>query len=265
LAALSGRNLRFAPDWLAFSISWIAGLMVLGFFFFRRIWLGILAFVIMFFGLFIGAQFLFGNDTVLNPFILLLGPTLGVIAGIVSDLSRLLWENQGLQKKVIHDKMTGLYNYDFLRMRLDEEWKRSQKLKLPVTIVMTDLDRFKSINDTLGHEEGNRMILRAAAVIKESVRGYDVVSRYGGDEFVILLWRTSMDEAKAYRQRLRAAYEAMAQKLEGSLRSSSISIGVATLDPEVDPNYPGSPQEIIEIADKDLFLDKESRRQGGHR
>jgi diguanylate cyclase (GGDEF)-like protein len=150
-------------------------------------------------------------------------------------------------------------------MRLEDEWKRCQKGKLPVSIVMTDLDRFKQINDTLGHEVGNDMIKRAARVIKESVRGYDVVSRYGGDEFVILLWHTTQKEADAYRERLRGLYHGMAKQLAPELQGSSISIGVATYDPSVDPLYPTDTQKLIEEADKDLFADKESRRKGPRR
>jgi diguanylate cyclase (GGDEF)-like protein len=173
-------------------------------------------------------------------------------------------ENRGLEHRVLHDKMTGLYTYDYLRLRLDDEWKRCHKLSLPVSIVMTDLDRFKKINDSLGHEVGNQMILRAAAVIRESARGYDVVSRYGGDEFVILLWHANALEADAYRIRLRKMYEAMAQKLdEPGLKGSSISIGVASFDPRVDGLKPRNPQELMELADKNLFEDKESRRLPG--
>ena len=131
-------------------------------------------------------------------------------------------------------------------------------------MVMTDLDRFKKINDTMGHETGNDMIKRAAAVLKQSARGYDVVARYGGDEFFVLLWQTGHEEAKAYRERLRGAYHQMVKKLEDErLHDSSISIGLATFDPSVDPRRPESTQKLLEEADKDLFIDKESRRRPG--
>ena len=130
---------------------------------------------------------------------------------------------------------------------------------------MTDLDRFKKINDTLGHEVGNEMIKRAADVIRDSARRYDIVSRYGGDEFVVLLWHTNLEEAKAYRERLRGLYHAMAAKLEPALQDSSISIGVASFDPAVNSSYPQDSQRLVEDADKDLFTDKESRRKGPSR
>ena len=263
LAVVSDRILHFVPDTLAFALSWLAAICVLTLFLIRRFWIGLLASVIVIFGLFLTAQAAFLKDFVTEPFILILGPFLAAGAGVITNSMKLLFENRGLETKVIHDKLTGLYKYEYLRECLEEEWKRCLRSKLPVSIAMTDLDRFKKINDTLGHEVGNEMIQRAAVVIKDSARRYDIVSRYGGDEFVILLWHTTLEEAKAYRERLRNSYHAMAAQLGPGLNDSSISIGVASFNPLIDPHYPPEPQRLIEDADKDLFTDKESRRQGG--
>ena len=261
VSILSGRQLRFLPLQAAFFAAWLAGMVVLILFLLRRFLLACVSAAVIIFGLFFGAQFLFNRDLVIDVFILLLGPFLGVVSGITANSLKLLLENRGLETMVIQDKMTGLYTYDFLRLRLDEEWKKCVKSKTSVSVVMTDLDRFKKINDTLGHEAGNEMIRRTAAVIKESVRGYDVISRYGGDEFVILLWHANFSEAKAYRDRLRAMYHAMAKTLAPALQDSSVSIGVATFDPNnLDGTNPKSPQALVEEADKDLFLDKKSRK-----
>ncbi len=243
---------------------WLIGaaLLFLFIFFQRRVWLTSLGFALIFFLLFLSAQTLFAHDLQIPLFKLVLGPLLALAVGIAANLLWLFFENQGLSHRVLHDKMTGLYTYDYLRVRLDDEWKRCAKLQLPVSVVMTDLDRFKRINDTLGHEVGNQMILRAAGVIRESVRGYDVVSRYGGDEFVVLLWHANVTEAKAYRERLRSSYAKMASQLtEPMLQMSSISIGHASFDPKSEGMQPKNPQELIELADKDLFEDKESRRK----
>lgn len=264
LAMKSGRGLQFVSLNYTFILSWLLALLVLLLFAYHRLWLGILGALLAVFGLFVGSEALFAKDYLLEPFILILGPLLGLVVGIVMSLLRLLVENKGLETKIIHDKMTGLYNYDFLRARLDEEWKRSKKTKQPLTIVMTDLDRFKKINDTLGHEVGNDMIKRAGGVLKQSARGYDVVARYGGDEFFVLLWKTGHEEAKAYKERLRASYHAMAQALDDPLlKDSSVSIGLSTFDPKINPKFPESPQQMLEEADKDLFTDKESRRKPG--
>ena len=264
VALEEGRPLRETPPAATVFTGWAVGALLLFLFFQRRVWLTALGFALGFFLIFFSAQTLFAHDLHLSLYKLLLGPLLALGVGVVTNLLWLFFENQGLSHRVLHDKMTGLYTYDYLRVRLDDEWKRSVKLQLPVSVVMTDLDRFKKINDTLGHEVGNQMILKAAGVIRESVRGYDVVSRYGGDEFVILLWHANVTEAKAYRERLRAMYAKMAAALEeSSLQTSSISIGYASFDPKSVVRQPKSPQELVELADKDLFEDKESRRKPG--
>lgn len=261
LAVHSGRLLSFLPDPAAYLIAWLVALFIVAIFTARNLWLGLFCVVLSAAGLFIGAQFVFSKDLLIEPLILLLGPLMSLGAGLLIHSARLLWENRGLEMKVIHDKMTGLYTYDHLRTRLEAEWNASKKTGLPVSLVMTDLDRFKRINDTLGHETGNRMILKASEVIRDSARSYDVVARYGGDEFVILLWRTGRKDAEDYRTRLRDLYHRMASKLEPALQTSSISIGLATYDPSMDAKLPESPQKLIEEADKDLFNDKEKRRK----
>lgn len=265
LSLIADRRLQFVRDGFVFFITWLAGLLVLSLYLIKRFWIGLVASVCAFFGLFLGAQVAFGRDLLIEPFILLLGPFFATLFGVLANSFRLLMENKGLENRVILDKMTGLYKYEYLRQCLEEEWKRCQKGKFPVSIAMTDLDRFKKINDTLGHEVGNEMIIRAGNVIKDSARRYDIVSRYGGDEFVILLWHANLEEAKAYRTRLRELYHQMASKLQAELQDSSISIGVACFDPNVNPDYPPDPQRLVEDADKDLFLDKESRRKGPSR
>ncbi|MCG3175848.1 MAG: hypothetical protein MOGMAGMI_00784 [Candidatus Omnitrophica bacterium] len=264
IAIRDGRMLAMVPDVFTAGLSWAIGLCVIALFMMRRFWLGIVGFVVAFLGSFLGAEVAFFSDRVMEPLILLAGSLISLVVGILANLLRLLLENKGLETTVIHDKMTGLYKYEYLRECLDEEWRRCKRAMFPVSVVMTDLDRFKRINDTLGHEVGNQMIVRAGEVIRDSARRYDIVSRYGGDEFVILLWHASLEEAKAYRKRLRDMYHAMAAKLDDPmLKDSSISIGVATFDPKQDPNHPKDPQELVEIADKDLFEDKESRRKPG--
>lgn len=264
LSLASGRPLRFVPDGITLFISWLAALCVLGLFLLRRFWMGFVGFALAFGGFFLGAGIAFERDIIIEPFLFLMGPLLGMVAGVLAHSIKLLVDNKGLEKKVIHDKMTGLYKYEYLRECLDQEWKRCQNASLPLSVVMADLDRFKRINDTLGHEAGNRMIKKAGEAIRESARRYDIVSRYGGDEFVVLLWHANLAEAQAYRDRLRQLYHAMAQTLDQPLlKSSSISIGVAAYDPGIDPNFPPTAQRLLEEADRDLMLDKEKRRVPG--
>ncbi len=266
LAMRAGRYLKVWPLGPQAAVFWLLSLGLLVLILSRRIWLGVLGAAAVIFCVFLFSQVLFSHDVLVPLFILLSAPALALLTGAATQLLYLFLQNEGLEKKAILDKMTGLYTYDYLRLRLDDEWRRCQKLSLPVSVVMTDLDRFKGINDTLGHEVGNQMILRAAEVIRQSARGYDVVSRYGGDEFVILLWHANAAEAGAYRQRLRKSYEAMASGLEGELlKASSISIGVASYDPKENTSLYKDPQALVEAADQDLFRDKESRRKPGEK
>jgi diguanylate cyclase (GGDEF)-like protein len=264
IALEEDRPLRAVSAAVSAGAAWLVGAVLLILFVTHRYWFAVPGFVLSFFLSLLLSQILFARDLVMPLFTLILGPLTALASAIAANLVTLLLENKGLTNKVIQDKMTGLFTYDHLRVRLDDEWKRCSKLSLPVSIVMTDLDRFKKINDTLGHEVGNQMILRAANVIRESVRGYDVVSRYGGDEFVILLWHANHAEAAAYKQRLRDSYAKMAAALDDAmLKTSSISIGHASFDPKADGAKPESPQQLVEWADKALFEDKESRRKPG--
>ncbi len=264
LSILSGRSLSFLPDPLALGVSAAVGFCVLGLFLWGSFWIGMAGFLIAFFGEILGIQALLMQDVSVDPLILLFGPALALTLGASLVSFSLFLEREGLKRQVVKDKLTGLYTYDFLRQRLQDEWRRCSRLKLPISVVMTDLDHFKKINDTLGHETGNDMICRAAEVIRKSVRGYDVVSRYGGDEFVVLLWHASVKEAEDYRQRLRHQYESMAQLLSDPLlKASSMSIGIAVFDPSQNPTHPKNPQNLIELADQNLFEDKKSRRGEG--
>ncbi len=262
LSILSNHELHFMSRKSVFAWAWIIGLGVLALFLFKTVLLGTVGFVITIFGVSVIVQFFFTRDYVIEPFIFIFGAIFAMIFGVLANGLRLFLENRNLETNVIHDKLTGLYTYDFLLSRLATEWKRCKRMNMPISIAMTDLDRFKKINDTLGHETGNQMIQHAADVLKESARGYDVVARYGGDEFIILLWNAGPTEAAEYKKRLRTLYEKMAEGLKDPLlKQSSISIGVASLDPAHKDEQPLTPQALIEEADKRLLEDKESRRK----
>ena len=262
VALTAGRYLRSWSEPIVNGVAYVVSSVILALILSRRWWIGLIAALAVLFLTFLAAQMALSQDWLIQPFILLAGPALAMLFGVMAELLILFLEKRGLEKKVVHDKMTGLYTYEYLRSRLDEEWKRCLKMQLPVSVVMTDLDYFKKINDTLGHEVGNQMILRASDVNRKSVRGYDVVSRYGGDEFAILLWHSNEAEALAYRLRLRKQYEQMASELtDPLLKQSSMSIGVASFDPKENQAGPKTPQELMEAADKDLFSDKAGRRK----
>ena len=103
------------------------------------------------------------------------------------------------------DALTGLNNRRQFEVRLKQEYASATRQKHPLCAIMTDIDFFKKINDTYGHAMGDKVLKSVAHIIKEQLREYDIPSRYGGEEFCILLPQTKIEEANIVAQRLRSA------------------------------------------------------------
>lgn len=122
------------------------------------------------------------------------------IYGVSRDITERKASEQQLQYLCYHDPLTGLFN----RLFLEEEIKRLDTGRsLPISIIMADVDRLKLINDTFGHKKGDEFIIKSANLIKANCRPEDLVARYGGDEFVIFLPRTSAEEAEKIVDRIK--------------------------------------------------------------
>jgi diguanylate cyclase (GGDEF)-like protein len=111
--------------------------------------------------------------------------------------------NLRLKEYSFKDEVTGLYNRRFFSMRLDEELARYRRFNHPTSVVLLDLDGFKAVNDDLGHAVGDETLRDIAQILMKHSRGINVVSRYGGDEFAILLVETSKAGARLYAERIR--------------------------------------------------------------
>jgi diguanylate cyclase (GGDEF)-like protein/PAS domain S-box-containing protein len=149
-----------------------------------------------------------------------------------------------------HDQLTGLYNRRFF----EEELKRlDTKRQLPISIIMADVDELKYVNDFYGHEKGDKLLIAASEIIKNSCRKEDIITRWGGDEFIIFLPKTAEKDAKDLIERIRKAYNI--QKLDDII-NISISLGFATKN-----NLTENIEDIIEQADKNMYIDK-SRQKG---
>lgn len=160
------------------------------------------------------------------------------------------------------DALTGLNNRHMFMQRLAETTSNAKRSKTDLCCIMTDIDFFKSVNDTYGHQIGDVVLKSVAKTIKKELREYDIASRYGGEEFTILLPNTPLDEAEKVAERLRQKVEKKKINIaEYKIKdvkeiSVTISVGVA----QYDDKKMKDPEELYQKADKGLYIAKESGR-----
>src|SRR5215813_10671514 len=160
---------------------------------------------------------------------------------------------QKAQEQAITDGLTGVKTHRFFMEALSAEWKRSTRAGRSIALVLMDLDRFKFVNDFYGHLEGDLVLQRVGHILEANCRRSDVVARYGGDEFVILMPETSMEQARQLASKLRSWVCADTLLRE---KNVSASFGIACY-----PLHGSSPQELIQVADASMYL---SKHQGGN-
>jgi diguanylate cyclase (GGDEF)-like protein len=137
-----------------------------------------------------------------------------------------------LRSQMLRDGLTGLYNHTTLKDRLDSEVARAHRLGTPLCYAMLDLDHFKNVNDTHGHPVGDQVIISLARLLRRRLRKHDVIGRYGGEEFAVLLPDTRAVDAVIVLDALRVAFCAIPQPgLHGPF-STSFSCGIAELRPD---------------------------------
>jgi diguanylate cyclase (GGDEF)-like protein len=167
-------------------------------------------------------------------------------------------QNLELEQLANHDSMTGCLNRRAFYARADRHFGQAQRFHTPLACIMTDIDKFKSFNDTYGHAVGDLVIQQVAKVLKTSLRADDLLCRYGGEEFCILLPATTLEDAMLVAQRMRERIETEAGPAIESIPGLRItsSFGVCTL-PE---SAVTSLDKLIEQADAGLYAAKESGR-----
>lgn len=160
-----------------------------------------------------------------------------------------------LREEAIRDPLTGLYNRRYLEETLRRELSRAAREHYPVSLVMIDLDNFKTFNDTYGHEAGDRMLQALSAQLQAHTRAGDIVCRYGGEEFLITLLGISLDAACERAEEWRAAFaETVIPYGDVQLRGT-LSLGVATF-----PDHGDTIEAIIRAADRALYRAKAAGR-----
>jgi diguanylate cyclase (GGDEF)-like protein len=159
------------------------------------------------------------------------------------------------QRAAAVDPMTGLSTYRVLRDQLAFEVERSKRSSDMFVVLFLDLDRFKDVNDQLGHEAGNDILRAVAAEIRNAVRASDVAARYGGDEFVVILTRTDLQGGARVAEALRAGIEGIGRRLGYPPGLVTVSIGLA----EFDPREPAE-VDLLVSADRALYRAKAAGR-----
>jgi diguanylate cyclase (GGDEF)-like protein len=164
--------------------------------------------------------------------------------------------HEEIYRLTILDGLTQIHNQRYLSEFLDREVARSQRHGRPLSLLMFDIDRFKSINDSFGHLCGDFVLRELAGVVKSSVRKEDLFARYGGEEFVLVLVETPHEEATAVAERLRETIAEHPFRFEATPVRLTISIGVSSTSG--DP--PVSPAELLKTADERLYQAKRAGR-----
>ena len=176
--------------------------------------------------------------------------------GIVKALAAhagLALENATLYELATLDGLTRIYQRRYFEAMAELEWKRVIRHRHALSILMVDLDHFKSVNDTYGHDKGDLVLRKTAQILKSACREEDIVARYGGEEFVILLPETDVEGTRAVTQRI---HDEMRKLYVLPDRSITLSIGVAS--------YPSSEARdvytLIKYADQALYQAKKAGR-----
>lgn len=156
-----------------------------------------------------------------------------------------------MERMALTDSLTGLYNRHYAYMRIKQEVKRANRESYPVSILFVDIDKFKSINDTFGHDVGDLALKHLSVLIKEVTREYDIAIRWGGEEFVLFLPNTTDEGAFALAERLRVRIETSDFKY----CKMTTSLGIATY-PQDNLNI----EKVISFADTALYHAKQSGR-----
>ncbi len=163
---------------------------------------------------------------------------------------------EALRHQSIRDSLTTLYNRRYLEEMMERETRRAVRAEHGLGVLMLDLDHFKKFNDTFGHDAGDTVLREAAAFIVRSVRAEDIVCRFGGEEFVVILPMADLKASHARAERIRSKLRELAVMHQGqSLGQITVSIGVAAL-----PEHGTTSKELIAAADAALYRAKRDGR-----
>jgi diguanylate cyclase (GGDEF)-like protein len=191
------------------------------------------------------------NESAFSPQDVLI---LNTLADLLATALHNAFVFQKLQQQSITDGLTGIKTRRFFWEALSAEWKRASRSGRPFSVVLIDLDKFKEVNDTMGHFEGDLVLARVGRLLEQKSRQSNVVARYGGDEFIILMPETGAEQAQVLAERLRQWLVSDPMLSEHHITGS---FGVASY-----PTHGFSIEDIIRVADAGMYV---SKRSGGNR
>jgi diguanylate cyclase (GGDEF)-like protein len=160
-----------------------------------------------------------------------------------------------LQEQAIRDPLTGAYNRRYFSEALDQEAARSARENTPFSVLILDVDHFKQFNDTYGHKCGDIVLQSLAKFLNENTRQGDIVCRYGGEEFVILMTDATPEDAYKRAELFRKQFEEMLIEYEGKKLSCTFSAGIASY-----PAHDQANEILLTFADQALYRSKASGR-----
>jgi diguanylate cyclase (GGDEF)-like protein len=173
-------------------------------------------------------------------------------AAPVIDAKRLM---QSLKDAAMRDPMTRLYNRRFLEGYLDTLLATVHRQKSSVGILMCDVDFFKQVNDTFGHDTGDKVLIAVAEILKRAVRGSDLVIRFGGEEFVVLLMGADEDRTMSIAEKVRATMETQVFQTSAGPLKKTISLGVSMFPQDGEAFW-----ACVKFADVAMYQAKETGR-----
>ncbi|MYN45126.1 diguanylate cyclase [Pseudoduganella sp. FT93W] len=179
-------------------------------------------------------------------------------ARVLQRTQELMQANAKLEQLATTDPLTGIGNRRRMTEQINRELDRGRRFGHPLSLLMADIDHFKNVNDQYGHEAGDRVIVAVAKALADGVRNIDMASRFGGEEFVLLMPETSIEVATSAAERLRQEIAALEVKGDkGESIHFTISIGVAMAPPD---NTTDTPSTLVSRADKALYQAKDAGR-----
>jgi diguanylate cyclase (GGDEF)-like protein len=184
-------------------------------------------------------------------------------AAVDQEIKKRIWAEQeltqanyGLRDLVVHDELTGLHNRRYLDESLDREESRALRSRRPLAFMMIDIDRFKDINDSYGHAAGDAALRAIGGYLMSIARGEDIVCRYGGEEFVLVMAQTPRETVRDRAEKIRSGVQAIEIEHEGhALGPMSVSIGVGMF-----PDHGENARDVLRVADRAMYRAKQSGR-----